>query len=224
MERLKAKVEPLLTQVTVETPNPRRRCDTRLCRCSTQRPTRCFWRRGLGFSSRVYQNSKLKTRFQVRYALLPLLYKEADALVMASRGEGWGLPLAEAMAMGLPTIGSNWSGSTEFMDSSNSFLVPVTLQDIPPESAEKDTFNAFSDPLLPWYDGRIKARPSPRAYPFSRDPESDADGGGYRAGSDGDVWGLKEKPEGGGRAGTHKWGEPSLEGLRSAMREVVSRA
>lgn len=36
----------------------------------------------------------------------------ADAFVLASHGEGWGLPIAEAMAMQLPVIATNWSGST----------------------------------------------------------------------------------------------------------------
>jgi glycosyltransferase involved in cell wall biosynthesis len=39
---------------------------------------------------------------------MPQLYKSADAFVLPSRGEGWGLPLMEAMAMELPTIGTNW--------------------------------------------------------------------------------------------------------------------
>jgi glycosyltransferase involved in cell wall biosynthesis len=43
---------------------------------------------------------------------LPRLYRAADAFVLPSRGEGWGRPHAEAMAMGLPTIATNWSGPT----------------------------------------------------------------------------------------------------------------
>ena len=43
---------------------------------------------------------------------LPKLYKAADAFVLPSRGEGWGRPHVEAMAMGLPVIATNWSGST----------------------------------------------------------------------------------------------------------------
>jgi len=39
---------------------------------------------------------------------MPSLYKAADAFVLPSRGEGWGIPYMEAMAMGLPTIGTNW--------------------------------------------------------------------------------------------------------------------
>jgi len=38
------------------------------------------------------------------------LYCHADAFVLPSLGEGWGLPLAEAMAIGLPTIGTRWGG------------------------------------------------------------------------------------------------------------------
>jgi len=45
--------------------------------------------------------------------------------VLAAHGEGWGLPLMEAMAMELPTIATNWSGNTEFMNEENSFLVSV---------------------------------------------------------------------------------------------------
>jgi glycosyltransferase involved in cell wall biosynthesis len=54
---------------------------------------------------------------------LPRLYEGADAFVLASRGEGWGRPYMEAMAMGLPTIGSRWSGNLEFMHDGNSWLV-----------------------------------------------------------------------------------------------------
>ena len=54
---------------------------------------------------------------------LPNLYKSFDCFVLPSRGEGFGLPFIEAMACGVPTIGPGWGGNTEFMDSSNSFLV-----------------------------------------------------------------------------------------------------
>ena len=56
-------------------------------------------------------------------AEMPRLYRAADAFVLPSRGEGWGRPYMEAMAMGLPTIGSAWSGNLEFMDPGNSWLV-----------------------------------------------------------------------------------------------------
>jgi glycosyltransferase involved in cell wall biosynthesis len=38
----------------------------------------------------------------VASADMPGLYKTADAFVLPSRGEGWGRPHCEAMAMGLP--------------------------------------------------------------------------------------------------------------------------
>ncbi len=60
-------------------------------------------------------------------AELPRLYAAADAYVMASRGEGWGRPYMEAMAMGLPTIGSRWSGNLAFMHDGNSWLVDGTI-------------------------------------------------------------------------------------------------
>ncbi|MFN8224889.1 MAG: glycosyltransferase [Gaiellales bacterium] len=61
---------------------------------------------------------------------LPRLYAACDAFVLASRGEGWGRPYMEAMAMGLPTIGSGWSGNLAFMDEDNSFLVGGRLRPI----------------------------------------------------------------------------------------------
>jgi glycosyltransferase involved in cell wall biosynthesis len=51
------------------------------------------------------------------------LFHACDAFVLPSRGEGWGRPFMEAMAVGLPTIGPNWGGSLEFMSAANSFLV-----------------------------------------------------------------------------------------------------
>lgn len=53
------------------------------------------------------------------------LYVGSDAFVLASRGEGWGRPYMEAMAFGLPTIGTRWSGNLEFMHDGNSFLIDI---------------------------------------------------------------------------------------------------
>lgn len=61
---------------------------------------------------------------------LPALYAAADAFVLPSRGEGWGLPQAEAMAMGLPTIVTDWSGTTEFANKDNSLPVKYTLKEL----------------------------------------------------------------------------------------------
>ncbi len=52
---------------------------------------------------------------------LPGVYHSIDALVQPSRGEGWGRPHCEAMAMGRPLVATNWSGSTAFLSDSNSF-------------------------------------------------------------------------------------------------------
>jgi glycosyltransferase involved in cell wall biosynthesis len=65
---------------------------------------------------------------------VPRLYAAADAYVSASRGEAWGRPYAEAMAMGLPTIGTRFGGNLDFMTDANSWLVggevvPVTDTD-----------------------------------------------------------------------------------------------
>ena len=42
------------------------------------------------------------------------LYRSADVFVLPTRGEGWGLPLIEAAAMGLPIITTQYSGHLEF--------------------------------------------------------------------------------------------------------------
>ena len=67
--------------------------------------------------------------------------RQADAFVLPTRGEGWCLPVAEAMTLGLPTIVTNWSGPTAFATADTAFLLPV----------------------LPSLDSRGFSRPDPHA-------------------------------------------------------------
>ena len=56
---------------------------------------------------------------------LPRLYAAADAFVLPSRGEGWGRPHVEAMAMGLPVIATNWSAPPQAARPPASSCVPT---------------------------------------------------------------------------------------------------
>jgi glycosyltransferase involved in cell wall biosynthesis len=68
---------------------------------------------------------------------LARLYAAADAYVLPSRGEGWGRPYMEAMAMGVPTVASRFSGNLAFMSDATSWLVDGELVAVP---ADHETF------------------------------------------------------------------------------------
>jgi glycosyltransferase involved in cell wall biosynthesis len=53
------------------------------------------------------------------------LLAQADCYVSLHRSEGYGLSIAEAMALGKPVIATAYSGNLEFMTPENSFLCPA---------------------------------------------------------------------------------------------------
>lgn len=73
---------------------------------------------------------------------MPSLYRSADAFVLPSSGEGWGLPYMEAMACGLPTIGTEWSANMDFMNKDNSYLIKPAR--IAPAVARCPYYNGFN--------------------------------------------------------------------------------
>ncbi len=58
------------------------------------------------------------------------LIRAADCFVSLHRSEGFGLPLAEAMFLGKPVIGTNWSGNADFMNPNNSGAVNFRLVNV----------------------------------------------------------------------------------------------
>src|SRR5690606_13265267 len=71
------------------------------------------------------------------------LMQGCDAFVLPTKGEGWGLPVLEAMACGLPCIVTNYRGVTEFANEANSFLIPV-------RSMQAIEDPKFYDPRFDW--------------------------------------------------------------------------
>ncbi|MDU3490304.1 MAG: glycosyltransferase family 4 protein [Clostridiales bacterium] len=64
------------------------------------------------------------------------LMNVVDSYVSLHRAEGFGLPLAESMLLGKPTVATDWSGNLEFMTPETACLVDYDLvelkKDIPP--------------------------------------------------------------------------------------------
>ena len=60
------------------------------------------------------------------YADIQSLIAGADVLISLHRAEGFGLTLAEAMALGTPVLATAWSGVLDFMDEDCALMVPFT--------------------------------------------------------------------------------------------------
>lgn len=53
-----------------------------------------------------------------------------DAYALLHRAEGFGSPLAEVMAAGIPAVATGWSGNMDFMTEENSFPVRFHLREV----------------------------------------------------------------------------------------------
>ncbi len=80
--------------------------------------------------------------YNQRIADLGALYRSADCFVLTTRGEGWGLPILEAMACGLPVIATNWSAQTEFFHEGVGF--PIRVQRLIPARAKCPYYTGWS--------------------------------------------------------------------------------
>lgn len=56
------------------------------------------------------------------------LYRESHCLVAPSRGEGFGLPMAEAMALKIPVITTGFGGQTDFCTPNTAWLIDYSFQ------------------------------------------------------------------------------------------------
>jgi GT2 family glycosyltransferase len=84
---------------------------------------------------------------------LGALYRSADAFVSVSRGEGWDMPLMEAMACGLPAIATDWGAHQEFVHAGVAY--PLRVRKLVPARAK-----------CPYYDGFRWADPDPEHLRF----------------------------------------------------------
>ncbi len=63
----------------------------------------------------------------VPFNKIPELYFMGDVFVSPNMSESFGLPMAEAMACGLPVITTSFGGQTDFVNNENGWLIPYTL-------------------------------------------------------------------------------------------------
>jgi glycosyltransferase involved in cell wall biosynthesis len=59
-----------------------------------------------------------------------MTHPSVKCMVSLTRGEGYGLPLLESAAVGLPIIATNWSGHTDFLDEENYLPIDYSLVNV----------------------------------------------------------------------------------------------
>ena len=67
----------------------------------------------------------------LRHEQVAGLYRAADVLVHPYHGEGFGMPMAEAMACGIPVIATGLGAAMDFCNQDNAYLIPATRHDMP---------------------------------------------------------------------------------------------
>ena len=72
----------------------------------------------------------------------------ADCFVSLHRSEGFGLAMAEAMALGKPVIATGYSGNVDFMDEESAFLVRYGRGEVPPGCEPYRAGSLWAEPDL----------------------------------------------------------------------------
>ena len=69
-----------------------------------------------------------------------------DAFISLHRSEGFGLPIAEAMALGTPAVATNWSANAEFMSGEGACPVGYTLVPVGDRYKDAEEGQVWAEP------------------------------------------------------------------------------
>ena len=98
-------------------------------------------------SIRSHPNIRLLTDYLPRADLLALM-TSADCYVSLHRSEGFGLTIAEAMALGIPVIATDYGGSTDFLTGTTGYPVPYSLRALESEIGPYPAGAIWAEPDL----------------------------------------------------------------------------
>ena len=73
-------------------------------------------------------------------------YRSINVYISLHRSEGYGLGPLEAMANGVPTVATAYSGNLSFMTAQNSWLVPAGRTTVPPGCGHYPAGSTWADP------------------------------------------------------------------------------
>lgn len=88
-----------------------------------------------------------------------LTHPSIKAMVNLTRGEGFGLPMLEAAAVGLPVIATNWSAHTEFLNLGKWIQVEYTMSHIHESRVDNQIFmkdSRWAQPIEESFKRRVK--------------------------------------------------------------------
>lgn len=85
------------------------------------------------------------------YEQVMQLVASCDAFVSLARAEGIGLPVLEAMSLGVPVVCTASSGHLDFTTPQSALLVPVTMVDVPQGASYHYQADKFTEPPT-WAD------------------------------------------------------------------------
>lgn len=106
-----------------------------------------------------HPNVHILARSFSRYELDSLI-SACDGFVSLHRSEGFGLVMAEAMALGKPVVATNWSGNTDFMHEANSACVEYRLVRLERDYGPYKRGQQWADPDIEhaaWWMRRLRA-------------------------------------------------------------------
>lgn len=92
------------------------------------------------------------------------LINSIDCFVSLHRSEGFGLGPAEAMYLGRPVIGTNWSGNVDFMNAKNSCVVDYHLVHLGVDYGPYKSYQVWADPDIEHAANFMKKLISDRQY------------------------------------------------------------